>query len=120
MKTGVPRNQAHPRICHILLPGGYHRLLGRFDIPESLRMFRNKTKIGRQDDHPPRGTALKESYNWILHHAQFQRLCDSNDSQVLSIKGDPGKGKNMLLCDIISELSPTTRDAHAGKLYSNN
>ena len=109
MKTGVPRNQAHPRICHILLPGGYHRLLGRFDIPESLRMFRNKTKIGRQDDHPPRGTALKESYNWILHHAQFQRLCDSNDSQVLWIKGDPGKGKTMLLCGIINELSPTTR-----------
>ncbi|KAI2791708.1 Vegetative incompatibility protein HET-E-1 [Penicillium oxalicum] len=60
--------------------------------------------------HQTRGAPLKESYEWILHHHQFQCWRDgnnSNDSQVLWIKGDPGKGKTMLLCGIIDELNPT-------------
>ena len=61
-----------------------------------------KTKI-----HQTRGAALKESYEWILHHHQFQCWRDSNDSQILWVKGDPGKGKTMLLCGIIDELDPT-------------
>jgi hypothetical protein len=56
-----------------------------------------------------RGAALKESYEWILHHHQFQCWRDSNDSQVLWVKGDPGKGKTMLLCGIIDELRSTTK-----------
>ncbi|KAL5359312.1 hypothetical protein BJX96DRAFT_56435 [Aspergillus floccosus] len=59
--------------------------------------------------HQTRGAALKESYDWILHHPQFQHWRDNNDSQVLWIKGDPGKGKTMLLCGIINELGPTTK-----------
>ncbi|KAF3392419.1 hypothetical protein F1880_008933 [Penicillium rolfsii] len=55
-----------------------------------------------------RGPALKESYDWILRHPQFQRWRNNSDSQVLWIKGDPGKGKTMLLCGIIDELRPTT------------
>ncbi|KAL4948246.1 NACHT domain-containing protein [Aspergillus filifer] len=59
--------------------------------------------------HQTRGDALKESYDWILHHPQFQHWRKNNDSQVLWIKGDPGKGKTMLLCGIINELYPTTK-----------
>ncbi|RAL03535.1 uncharacterized protein BO80DRAFT_453197 [Aspergillus ibericus CBS 121593] len=59
--------------------------------------------------HQTRGAALKESYDWILHHPQFQHWRNNNDSQVLWIKGDPGKGKTMLLCGIINELGPTTK-----------
>lgn len=70
--------------------------------------------------HQTRGAALKKSYDWILRHPQYQCWRDSNDSQVLWIKGDPGKGKTMLLCGIISELGPTTKlaDAQAKTLLS--
>ena len=60
-----------------------------------------------------RGAALKKAYEWILRHSQFQCWRDSNDSQVLWVKGDPGKGKTMLLCGIIDELRPTTKLADA-------
>ncbi|KAJ5673930.1 Vegetative incompatibility protein HET-E-1 [Penicillium macrosclerotiorum] len=59
--------------------------------------------------HQTRWAALKESYEWILCHPQFLCWRDSNDSQILWIKGDPGKGKTMLLCGIIDELRPTTK-----------
>ncbi|KAL2783118.1 hypothetical protein BJX66DRAFT_345225, partial [Aspergillus keveii] len=59
--------------------------------------------------HQARGAALKKSYDWILHHPQFQHWRNNNDSQVLWIKGDAGKGKTMLLCGIINELGPTTK-----------
>ncbi|KAJ5778418.1 Vegetative incompatibility protein HET-E-1 [Penicillium odoratum] len=59
--------------------------------------------------HETRGNVLKESYEWILHHSRFQSWRDDNHSQVLWVKGDPGKGKTMLLCGIIDELRPTTK-----------
>lgn len=67
-----------------------------------------------------RGAALKQSYEWILCHPQFLSWRDSNDSQVLWVKGDPGKGKTMLLCGIINELSPATilADPQAKNLLS--
>ncbi|KAJ5379598.1 Vegetative incompatibility protein HET-E-1 [Penicillium cosmopolitanum] len=58
--------------------------------------------------HQTRGATLKDSYEWIFRHPQFQCWRDSNDSQVLWVKGDPGKGKTMLLCGIIDELRSTT------------
>ncbi|OQE41123.1 hypothetical protein PENCOP_c005G02539 [Penicillium coprophilum] len=70
--------------------------------------------------HQTRGQALKQSYEWILHHPQFQSWRDSSDSQVLWVKGDPGKGKTMLLCGIIDELGPTTKlkDSESTSLLS--
>ncbi|KAJ5377107.1 Vegetative incompatibility protein HET-E-1 [Penicillium cosmopolitanum] len=67
-----------------------------------------------------RGAALKESYDWILCHPQFQCWRENNDSQVLWVKGDPGKGKTMLLCGIIDELRSTTKleDPQAKTLLS--
>ncbi|CAG8267750.1 unnamed protein product [Penicillium salamii] len=67
-----------------------------------------------------RGTALKECYEWILRHPQFQCWHGSNDSQVLCVKGDPGKGKTMLLCGIIDELRPTInlKDSQAKTILS--
>ncbi|RYP25887.1 hypothetical protein DL768_011651 [Monosporascus sp. mg162] len=42
--------------------------------------------------------------NWILDHHDFRRWQDSEDSRLLWIKGDPGKGKTMLLITIVDEL----------------
>ncbi|KAL2885585.1 Vegetative incompatibility protein HET-E-1 [Ceratocystis lukuohia] len=52
-----------------------------------------------------KGGLLKDSYQWILSHNNFQQFRNGSESQILWIKGDPGKGKTMLLCGIIDELT---------------
>jgi hypothetical protein len=52
-----------------------------------------------------KGGLLEGSYRWILENSDFQRWRDDHQSRLLWIKGDPGKGKTMLLCGIVNELS---------------
>jgi hypothetical protein len=52
-----------------------------------------------------KGGLLKDSYYWILQTSDFQRWRNEQQSRLLWIKGDPGKGKTMLLCGIIDELN---------------
>jgi hypothetical protein len=51
------------------------------------------------------GGLLKDSYRWILETSDYQRWHSAHHSPLLWIKGDPGKGKTMLLCGIIDDLS---------------
>lgn len=51
-----------------------------------------------------KGGLLEDAYKWVLGNAEFKRWCYQQESQLLWIKGDPGKGKTMLLCGIINEL----------------
>ncbi|KAH6985432.1 quinon protein alcohol dehydrogenase-like superfamily [Ilyonectria destructans] len=55
-----------------------------------------------------KGGLLEDSYCWILHNADFQQWRNDEQSRLLWIKGDPGKGKTMLLCGIINELKKET------------
>ncbi|WQF90413.1 Putative NACHT nucleoside triphosphatase, WD40/YVTN repeat-like-containing domain superfamily [Colletotrichum destructivum] len=52
-----------------------------------------------------KGGLLKGAYQWILDHEDFRRWRDDKQSRLLWIKGDAGKGKTMLLCGIIDDLS---------------
>ncbi|KAF2721604.1 WD40 repeat-like protein [Polychaeton citri CBS 116435] len=54
-----------------------------------------------------KGGLLWESYQWILKNGDFQQWRNIQDKQLLWIRGDPGKGKTMLLCGIIDELEKT-------------
>jgi len=54
-----------------------------------------------------KGGLLKGSYRWVLDNAAFQQWRNDSNGQLLWIKGDPGKGKTMLLCGIIDELQNT-------------
>ncbi|KAM7209892.1 NACHT domain containing protein [Rhypophila decipiens] len=51
-----------------------------------------------------KGGLLDDAYSWVLNNAQFQQWREGKDNRLLWIKGDPGKGKTMLLCGIIDEL----------------
>lgn len=51
-----------------------------------------------------KGGLLRDSYKWILENHDFQRWRNDNQNQLLWIRGDPGKGKTMLLCGILDEL----------------
>ena len=55
-----------------------------------------------------KGGLLKDSYHWILEHEDFRRFREDAESRLLWIKGDPGKGKTMLLCGIIDHIKQQT------------
>ncbi|KAF2727314.1 NACHT-domain-containing protein [Polyplosphaeria fusca] len=57
-----------------------------------------------------KGGLLEDSYHWILETPDFRRWQEEPQSRLLWIKGDPGKGKTMLLCGIINELSKSTAE----------
>jgi len=51
-----------------------------------------------------KGGLLNDSYVWILSHKDFIEWRDRDETRLLWIRGDPGKGKTMLLIGIIREL----------------
>ncbi|KAJ1322937.1 ankyrin repeat domain-containing protein 50 [Microdochium nivale] len=55
-----------------------------------------------------KGGLLPASYHWILDNAEFRQWRDDPETRLLRIMGDPGKGKSMLLCGIINELTRVT------------
>jgi hypothetical protein len=55
-----------------------------------------------------KGGLLADSYHWILENPSFQQWRNDKQSRLLWIKGDPGKGKTMLLCGIVDELNKST------------
>jgi len=55
-----------------------------------------------------KGGLLEGSYRWVLESASFQQWHEDPQSRLLWIKGDPGKGKTMLLCGVVEELKKST------------
>ncbi|PQE09027.1 hypothetical protein CJF30_00010830 [Rutstroemia sp. NJR-2017a BBW] len=51
-----------------------------------------------------KGGLLEGLYDWILENSDFRQWRNDQQSRLLWIKGDPGKGKTMLLCGVINEL----------------
>ena len=72
----------------------------------------DKSRIERQ-----KGGLLADSYQWVLLHEDFKKWYEEEQSAFLWIKGDPGKGKTMLLCGIINELEKTIEPGHLGYFF---
>lgn len=51
-----------------------------------------------------KGGLLRDSYSWVLDNHEFKAWRTDPHSRLFWIRGDPGKGKTMLLCGIINEL----------------
>jgi hypothetical protein len=49
-------------------------------------------------------TLLKDCYAWILNDQDLQCWQSNNDSRLLWINGEPGKGKTMLMIALVHEL----------------
>jgi hypothetical protein len=64
-----------------------------------------------------KGGLLEDSYHWILEHSDFRRWRDDDENRLLWIKGDPGKGKTMLLCGIIDELKKSNAKTSLGYFF---
>lgn len=61
--------------------------------------------LEKQSLEKRKGGLLKDSYRWVVENKDFNRWKDARSGQLLWVKGEPGKGKTMLLCGIIDELS---------------
>ncbi|KAM5344207.1 hypothetical protein ACJ41O_012744 [Fusarium nematophilum] len=61
-------------------------------------------EMHKKDIEKTKGGLLKDSYRWILDNGDFKKFWSDPESRLLWVKGDPGKGKTMLLCGIIDEL----------------
>ncbi|PVH91746.1 WD40 repeat-like protein [Periconia macrospinosa] len=59
-----------------------------------------------------KGGLQEDCYRWVLEHDGFLQWRDGEHSRLLWIKGDPGKGKTMLLCGIINELNKSIAKRH--------
>ena len=57
-----------------------------------------------------KGGLLEGSYRWVLDHLSFKQWRSDPQSRLLWIKGDPGKGKTMLLCGATDELGKSNAD----------
>ncbi|KAK4656868.1 HNWD NOD-like receptor pc15 [Podospora pseudocomata] len=64
-----------------------------------------------------KGGLLDDAYRWVFDTPDFRDWHDQSESRLLWIKGDPGKGKTMLLCGIINELEGViVADGHCRNL----
>ncbi|RCI11659.1 hypothetical protein L249_7210 [Ophiocordyceps polyrhachis-furcata BCC 54312] len=67
-----------------------------------------------------KGSLYLESCNWIFEHSYFRQWLEDEQSRLLWVKGDPGKGKTMLLCSIVEKLDRTinSKDQEATTMLS--
>jgi hypothetical protein len=90
--------------------GAFRRLYD--EIRKVERCIKDICSTDSRDDkkriEDTKGGLLKDSYRWIFDNASFQQWHNDSQSRLLWIKGDPGKGKTMLLCGIINELQKST------------
>ncbi|ENI10865.1 hypothetical protein COCC4DRAFT_184065 [Bipolaris maydis ATCC 48331] len=71
---------------------------------QSTNPYDDKTRI-----EATKGGLLSDSYRWIIDNSTFQKWQQDLSTRLLWIKGDPGKGKTMLMCGILNEVQKTTR-----------
>jgi len=94
------------RLCHIHL--SFQRQIEREESREDKQCLQDLCSTNAKDDmtriEETKGGLLKDSYVWILSHGDFINWRREDNHQVLWIKGDPGKGKTMLLIGVIREL----------------
>jgi hypothetical protein len=92
--------------------GAFRRLMDEID--SSKRCIRDLHGTDPHNDkrriEDTKGGLLADSYRWVLNNTTFQQWQQDLHSRMLWIKGDPGKGKTMLLCGIINELQKATTD----------
>jgi WD40 repeat protein len=61
----------------------------------------------RDDKHriqETKGGLLKDASHWIYNTPEYQEWFKAEHGSILWIKGDPGKGKTMLICSIVDHL----------------
>ncbi|CEI67568.1 unnamed protein product [Fusarium venenatum] len=71
-------------------------------------LFITDPRVDKDEIQDEKVGLLKESSDWILEHDDFKDWDRGDTSSLLWINGEPGKGKTMLMCRIVDELSSRT------------
>ena len=58
-----------------------------------------------------KGGLFYDSYRWILESEEYKQWLNGSENTLLWVKGDPGKGKTMLLAGIITELEKSSPES---------
>ncbi|EEU39226.1 uncharacterized protein NECHADRAFT_70532 [Fusarium vanettenii 77-13-4] len=88
-----------------------HNYEGRHADDECLRDLRTTDpRIDKTRIEKGKGGLMQGSYRWVLEDSKFQQWAQETEGCLLWVKGDPGKGKTMLLCGLVDEL---TKSQHA-------
>ncbi|KAK4194663.1 hypothetical protein QBC40DRAFT_353105 [Triangularia verruculosa] len=89
--------------------------IGKEDCLADLRS--TDPRLDKKRIEEAKGGLVTNAYRWILDNPDFNRWRNLPESRLFWIKGDPGKGKTMLLCGIIKELEEATiTDRHCCNL----
>ncbi|EUC39784.1 hypothetical protein COCMIDRAFT_10192, partial [Bipolaris oryzae ATCC 44560] len=87
-------------------PSAFKRLMD--EVHKLERCIQDIRQTDPRDDkkriEETKGGLLTDSYRWILDNTAFRQWHEDKHSRLLWVKGDPGKGKTMLLCGVINEL----------------
>ncbi|KAL6802556.1 hypothetical protein GGI42DRAFT_360255 [Trichoderma sp. SZMC 28013] len=87
--------------------GNINITVNKASSDDKKKFLKSISKINPADEklriQKAKGHFLRESFSWVLDHENFNRWCTA-ESGVFWIKGDPGKGKTMLMCGIIDEF----------------
>ncbi|KAH6949467.1 hypothetical protein DER45DRAFT_580374 [Fusarium avenaceum] len=72
-------------------------------------LFIRDPRVDNDDIQVRKGGLHPKSCDWIIENTTFKRWASEHSHSILWINGDPGKGKTMLICRLINELSPITK-----------
>jgi WD40 repeat protein len=92
------------------------RQIEREDKREDNQCLKDLRSTNPNDDmiriERTKGGLLEDSYVWILGHDDFIDWRDGDETRLLWIRGDPGKGKTMLLIGIIREFQKSSQSSY--------
>lgn len=85
------------------------KLISTAAVPDADKLFLQEISqtdpiYDKKDILMRKGPLLRDSCRWTLDHEDFKSWYCTQIAGVFWIKGDPGKGKTMLLCGIIEGL----------------
>ncbi|KAJ5689905.1 hypothetical protein N7462_004297 [Penicillium macrosclerotiorum] len=73
---------------------------------ECLRhLFVTDPEKDKQRIESDRDNLLRDCYSWILSDSKFKAWQEADQDQLLWIRGDPGKGKTMLMIGLVHEIT---------------
>ncbi|KAJ5823607.1 NACHT-domain-containing protein [Penicillium robsamsonii] len=106
LKSDLPKLISISQDSNIIL----RRIVERLSNDTNGRVLKDFTRrtsdprFAKKRIESTKGGLLKPCYDWILRHEDFLHWRHIPENRLLWLRGDPGKGKTMLICGILNEL----------------
>ncbi|EDO03054.1 hypothetical protein SS1G_05532 [Sclerotinia sclerotiorum 1980 UF-70] len=102
---GEGRDNAFRRLNGVIEPSLDKRCL--------IDLFITDPRKDKQRIEELKGGLLFKVYEWVFQNTEYQQWYNDQSNRLLWVRGDPGKGKTMLLCGIIDEIRTSNNYALA-------